>query len=206
MKKYVAALSATALISIAPFALAASSTDLTVTGTITPSACTPSLSSGGIVDHGKVSAKDLNPTQSTVVGQHPMQLTVSCDAATLFALKPIDNKSGTESTNGHFGLGLTNADEKIGFVHLQVKQTLADAQVAQAIGSSDGGVTWDRQNVIDKNKLSSVGATADHNTPIPVKELVMDLEVSTFIARADSLTLTDEATLDGSATIEVKYM
>lgn len=62
MKNYFAALSATALISVAPFAVAASSTDLTVTGVITPQACTPSLSNGGIIDNGKISAKDLNLT------------------------------------------------------------------------------------------------------------------------------------------------
>jgi hypothetical protein len=44
MKKYLAALSATALIGIAPYALAAPSTDLTVIGTITPNACTPTVS------------------------------------------------------------------------------------------------------------------------------------------------------------------
>ena len=65
IKKYFAALSATALIGVAPYALAASSTDLTVTGIITPNACTPTLSGGGIVDHGKFSAKDLNAGHET---------------------------------------------------------------------------------------------------------------------------------------------
>ncbi|WP_330220783.1 DUF1120 domain-containing protein [Pseudomonas frederiksbergensis] len=65
MKKCFAALSTTALISLAPYALAASSTDLTVTGTITPSACTPSLSGNGVVDYGKISARDLNQDTST---------------------------------------------------------------------------------------------------------------------------------------------
>jgi hypothetical protein len=33
----------------------------------------------------------------------------------------------------------------------------------------------------------------------------MNLEIDTWIARADSLTLDQEITLDGSATIEVGY-
>ncbi|MFE4459165.1 DUF1120 domain-containing protein [Nocardia tengchongensis] len=53
----------------------ASSVDLTVTGIITPSACTPTLTNGGIVDYGKTSARY-------------SQLTVTCDAATLMALDP----------------------------------------------------------------------------------------------------------------------
>ncbi|WP_256590845.1 MULTISPECIES: DUF1120 domain-containing protein [unclassified Pseudomonas] len=67
MKKYLAALSATALIGVAPFAMAASSVDLTVTGTITPAACMPSISNGGAIDLGKISAKDLNPTTYTLI-------------------------------------------------------------------------------------------------------------------------------------------
>ncbi|MBZ9781434.1 DUF1120 domain-containing protein [Pseudomonas sp. REP124] len=206
MKNYLAVLSTTALISFAPYALAASSTDLSVTGTITPSACAVSLSGGGSIDIGKVSAKDLKPTSSTQVGVNPLQLTMTCDSATLVALKSIDNKEGTATEDVYFGLGLTNAGEKLGFSMLAINQTTADAQVAQAIGSTDGGATWDRARVVNKTLLLSVGTAADPGTPIQVKDVLMDMEVHTFIARADSLTLTDEVTIDGSATIEVKYL
>ena len=55
---------ATLLCSATGNALAASSTDLTVKGLITPSACTPALSNAGAVDFGKLSAKDLNQMKS----------------------------------------------------------------------------------------------------------------------------------------------
>lgn len=206
MKNYLTALSTTALISLAPHALAASSTDLSVTGSITPSACTVSLSNGGSIDIGKVSAKDLNLTSSTEVSRDPLQLTLACESATMVALNSIDNKEGTGSSLGGFGLGLTNAGEKLGFVYLTIRQTIADAQVAQSIGSEDAGANWSRQNNLNKYSLLSVGTPADMTTPIPVKDVTIDIDVSTLIARADSLTLTDEVTLDGSATIEVKYL
>lgn len=41
------------LAAFAPAAFAASSADLNVFGTITPSACAPVLSDGGVIDHGK---------------------------------------------------------------------------------------------------------------------------------------------------------
>lgn len=53
---------ATVLMAGTPGAFAASATDLSVTGVITPSSCVPSLSSGGIVDHGKLTVKDWPPT------------------------------------------------------------------------------------------------------------------------------------------------
>ncbi|PAM84169.1 DUF1120 domain-containing protein [Pseudomonas sp. PCH199] len=206
MKKYLAALSTTALICVAPHALAASSTDLTVTGSITPGACTPALSSGGIVDYGKISAKDLDPVKDTWLSRQPLQLTVSCEASTRFALQSLDNKAGTATNDEYFGIGLTPANEKIGMLDVSINSTLADAQQAQAIGSKDGGATWKKQNYIDPLSLSSVAAASDHSTPIPVKDLAMELQVAVGIAGANSLTLTDEVSLEGSVTIQVKYL
>lgn len=205
MKKYLAALSSTALISVAPFALATSSTDLTVTGVITPQACTPSLSGGGMVDNGKISAKDLNQDKETILPPQTLQMTIACDAPTLFALDSTDNKAGT-SSNGWFGLGLTDAGEKIGFVYLAGQNPIADGNAVRMIESEDDGASWELRNWLIPESLSAFAAASGPITPTPIKDLAMDLDVQTYIARADSLTLTDEVTLDGSATIEVKYL
>ncbi|MBM6443783.1 DUF1120 domain-containing protein [Pseudomonas mohnii] len=205
MKKYLAALSSTALISVAPFALATSSTDLTVTGVITPQACTPSLSGGGMVDNGKISAKDLNQDKETILPPQTLQMTIACDAPTLFALDSTDNKAGT-SSNGWFGLGLTDAGEKIGFVYLAGQNPVADGNAVRMIESEDDGASWELRNWLIPESLSAFAAASGPITPTPIKDLAMDLDVQTYIARADSLTLTDEVTLDGSATIEVKYL
>ncbi|MBD9614779.1 DUF1120 domain-containing protein [Pseudomonas sp. PDM02] len=200
-KKYFAALSATALIGVAPYALAASSTDLTVTGLITPNACTPTLSGGGIVDIGKISAKDLKMTSNTLVNTQPMQLTVACNAANKFALNAIDNRAATSLADNAFGLGETNAFEKLGMFQAVIKSALADGKTVQAIYLQSAGY-WPRTNHIGPGELTSVGA----GSPIPVKDLTMELEIQTYIARADSLTLIDEVTVDGSATFEMKYL
>lgn len=205
IKKYFAALSAIALIGAAPYALAASSTDLTVTGVITPKACTPSLSGGGLVDVGKVEVKDLNPTRYTIVGEQPMQLTVACDAPTPFAINAIDNKAGTSSSDSYFGLGLTSNNEKIGYFTPLIKSALADGQPAQSIKSIDNGASWIRIAQILKNSLTSTSAVGTL-IPIAVKDLTVELTIQTLIARADSLTLTDDVAIDGSATFEMKYL
>ncbi|MFJ3371801.1 DUF1120 domain-containing protein [Pseudomonas sp. NPDC086251] len=205
MKKYLAALSTTALFSIAPYALA-SSVDLTVTGVITPAACKPSLSGGGIVDNGKISAKDLNRTTHTLVGTHPLQLTVTCDAPTQFALNPTDNQAGTESSRSWFGLGMTDAGEKLGYVRVDVKNTQADGVPAQAIDSEDDGTSWSKTFVTSPGYILSVGSAADHSTPLYVQHLTMDFEVSTQIAPANSLTLTGEVNMNGSVTFDMMYL
>lgn len=101
-------------------AVAASSIDLAVKGTITPSACTPTLANGGVVDYGKISAKDLKVDSHTRLPSQKLQMTVDCEAATLFALAAKDNREGTESSLDYynFGLGLINGSEKLGYLEL----------------------------------------------------------------------------------------
>lgn len=205
MKKYFAALSATALMSIAPYALA-SSTDLTVTGVITPAACSPSLSEGGQIDIGKIPSHTLYPNTSTLVSTHTLQLTVACDAPTLLALNAIDHMAGTEYELGYFGIGLTKAGEKLGAIWLSVRNPLADGQRVTTIASYDGGASWEDYDDLSPSNLVSVAHHSDLGSPIPVKDLDTQLYVRTAIAPANGLTLTDEESINGEASIEVMYL
>ncbi|MGH8350236.1 MAG: DUF1120 domain-containing protein [Pseudomonas sp.] len=204
MKKYFAALTTTALISAAPFAFAASSTDLTVTGLITPVACTPTLSSGGVIDLGKISAGDLNTDQNTLVSTDPLQLTVTCDAATKFAVNPIDNNPNAGITAA-FGLGLGNEGEELGFYHPRVMTVMDGANVLDPIESADNGTTWVKADSAKPGHLLSVAAVGETD-PANAQNVTIEFEVDSYIARADGLDLTDEITIDGSATLEVKYL
>ncbi|AWM95100.1 hypothetical protein DJ564_06120 [Pseudomonas sp. 31-12] len=205
MKKYFAALSATALISVAPYALAASSTDLTVTGTITPNACTPLLSEGGNVHHGKISSKDLNQDKVTNLAEKTLQFTVNCDSAIAFRLKPIDNRFGSATGSNTLGLGFVNGDQRLGSVDAGFYSPLADGVAVLPIHSKNNGDTWSASRWLEHNALFAFGAVADPSTPIAIKDLVTDLRVLTQIARADSLDLSNDAAIDGSVTIEIDY-
>ena len=113
MSKSLNALFTALLLTTAGNALAASSVDLTVKGLITPSACEPTLPNGGNVDIGKISAKDLKADDHTNLGEHTLQLTVTCDDETLMAIEPHDNRAGSSSDNipSCFGLGLIYGNE-----------------------------------------------------------------------------------------------
>ncbi|APC15809.1 hypothetical protein BLL42_08710 [Pseudomonas frederiksbergensis] len=205
MKKYFAAISATALISIAPYALAASSTDLTVTGTITPAACMPSFSNGGVIDLGKIQAKDLKLTTHTTLATTRMELTVVCDAPVSFALNALDNQPGTSFNDRGFGLGMTDANERLGAFTPKVLTVEADGVQARAIDSIDNGTTWAAATWIFPDRLTSVG-TVGGLVPIAAENVLMNVDVYAWIARADGLTLTDEVNFNGSATFEMKYL
>ncbi|WP_248916841.1 DUF1120 domain-containing protein [Pseudomonas moorei] len=205
MNKTLSALCTALLLTTASPAFAAS-TDLTVTGVITPSACTPTLSGGGIVDHGKISAKDLRPDNPTTLPKLALQMAVNCDAPVQYYFSPIDHRAGTAwGTRSQFGLGLTNAGEKLGSFMVDALNMRADGVDVQHIASTDGGKTWIK-DYWDADNLWAVGAMDDTSTPLRVKDLTLDLRITTQIASTRELTLTDDVLIDGSATLQLKYL
>lgn len=198
-------LAVSALLLSSANAFAASSVDLTVKGLIVPSACTPSLSGGGMIDHGKVSAKDLNPDRGTAIGVHTLSMTVDCDAPIQFALHPIDNRAASGLTTD-FGLGFINETQKLGHFYLTWRGMVADGVTVQPIASMDQGKTWYSEKFWEPSMYMAAASMSDDTQPLPIQNLSVDLEVLTIINAAASLDLSNEVTIDGSATVEVKYL
>ena len=193
------------LLAMTSSAFAASSVDLTVKGLITPSACTPSLP--GDIDYGKIAAKDLNPDSHTWLERRTLKLSVNCEAATLFAINPIDNRAGT-STFAVFGLGLINGSEKLGGYEVSFSNPVAD--LPSTLLTQFEGRAWtvlDPEDSALPNQLVALGSRGDNGwAPHPLQDAIVDISVRAGIAPANTLTLTNEVALDGSATFEVMYL
>jgi type 1 fimbria pilin len=199
-------LAAVLLLTGAPPALANSNTDLTVTGMITPSACEPSLSSGGVVEHGKVEMKDLDPDQPTRLETGTLYLEVNCEAATLFTLTTVDNRSGSSAIHPtHHGLGIVNDDEKLGSVALGLFDAIADGAAVKTIMSRDEGASWRVSSYLGHAGRTAFAALNAPGTPIAIKVLRARLTAFTTIVRASDLTLTDEIPIDGHVTVQLNY-
>lgn len=208
MSKSLNTLFAALLLASAGNVLAASSVDLTVKGLITPSACEPTLSNGGVADIGKISAKDLNANKQTVLPIQSLQLTVTCDAATLMAMEPKDNREGSDYNNDsiQFGLGMiNNGTEKLGAMEVMILNPVADGVAARTIGSSNSGSTWYVERHFIDGSLLSVANTSVI-APIPVQLFTGNLRITPIIAPASGLTLNNEVAIDGSLTLTVKYL
>ncbi|MEX3773673.1 DUF1120 domain-containing protein [Pseudomonas sp. MYb118] len=188
-------------------AFAASSVDLTVTGIITPSACEPTLSQGGLVDYGKLSAKDLNADRPTALDTKTLQFILTCDAATLAAIEAKDNRDGTDFNNDsmEYGLGLINGDEKLGAMTLRLLSPVADDIGVRTVASEDGGATWYAERYLMRSNIMSV-ADASAVTPVPFQRWTSDLQIAPRIAPTNQLTLTNEVAIDGSVTMTVRYL
>jgi len=194
------------LLAASPWALAASSTDLAVKGTITPSACAPLISGGGTVDFGKMAAKDLNAEQHTPLPNQSMQLSVRCEAPTFFTLNTIDNRAGSSANHPYsHGLGMTAQGEKLGGASFHLYTPVADGVAARTITSLDGGVTWAPTTMLNHSVLTAV-AMGSQLVPIAVRDFDAEIRLYTQIAPASGLTLTDEVPVDGHATVQVNYL
>ena len=207
MNHCITALAASLLMANATTALAASNTDLSVTGMITPNACTPGLSDEGKVDHGKLTKRDLHPDRNTLLPRNTLHLEVRCEGATLFALTTLDNREGSAVIPNHHGLGTTANNENLGSVSMALSNPVADLTTpVRTIVSLDGGATWFVGTQLNHLSLLAVASVDNPTQPLAVTNFDADITLNTRIARADSLTLTDEVPLDGHVTVELRYL
>ena len=140
MKKSVITLSV--LLGLACSQAMASTTELTITGTITPSACTPTLGNNGLVDYGRLSVESLEATNDSYsLPEKNLTFTVDCAASTLFALIGTDNRSASSADQNGFGLGLHGVTS-IGHYALLFENAELDGQQANGLLSMDAGQTW----------------------------------------------------------------
>ncbi|NNA65059.1 DUF1120 domain-containing protein [Pseudomonas gessardii] len=194
------------LLAASPLALAASTTDLSVKGSITPSACAPLISGGGTIDFGKMAAKDLQAEQYTSLPGQSLQLSVRCEAPTFFTLTTVDNRAGSSANHAFWhGLGLTAEGEKLGGAAFHLYAPVADGVAVRTITSVDGGMTWLPTSLLTHTMLTAI-ARGNQLVPIAVRDFDAQIRLYTHIAPADSLTLTDEVPVDGHATVQVTYL
>lgn len=208
MKDSLAAFAGALLITHGTAAMAASTVDLSVKGTITPSACTPSLSDGGQVDYGKIAARDLSLTSATLLPAVALELNVNCEANTLFALNGRDNRLGSSfytALDHMYGLGLVNGNEKLGAYRIGVFNPVAEEPVVPLF-SFDKGETWLINSSGSYMGHPYLNAFGDSPMPKALRNVKVDLLISTWIAPARNLTLTEEVPLDGSATLDLIYL
>ena len=206
-------LAASTLLLLTSVNAAASTVDLTVKGTITPSACTPTLSSGGRVDYGVMPVAELELTGNFYyLPKKNITLSLECNAALLFALSATDNRRASSGpTRGHFGLG-THNDQPIGMY--SAKWNAADAemdgQAVNTLESVDAGTTWmymPAGALVDTGKVSGHRngfSASDTSMPSPGTHLNLNMVIDGYVHKA--LTFDSAVSLDGSLTLDVHYL
>ncbi|OAE14236.1 hypothetical protein AZH11_02785 [Pseudomonas simiae] len=189
-------------------ALASSSTELNVTGLITPSACTTTLSPSGIVDHGRLPARSLNEYAFKDLPTEALDLSVSCDQPMLFVLVGVDNRADSSVGPGfYYGLG-TNIHapvERLGKISLAFSEAMGDDERVLVLASSNQGETWfPESNAYPNNYMGF--ARPGTLVPEPHRLVNATLQINTSINAASYLTLEQEVPLDGSIVLDLRYL
>ena len=207
---------ATALVSAT--AIAAPTAELKVTGVIKPPACLPTFSGSGVVDYGTIPASSLTAGQYKTLDKKQVSFQVSCDAAVKVGFTLADNRSSSRVTGivagvsvnsderFNFGLG-TVAGKNVGGYALTLDTTLttADGVAVDNIYTTDNGNSWSAAGGLDNSGLFSF-STKGANQPVAAKQINATINVQAVLNKPENLPLTQDVPLDGSATIEVKYL
>ncbi|MDR8373467.1 DUF1120 domain-containing protein [Pseudomonas lactis] len=186
----------------------ASAVDLTVTGRVTPDACHIELTNEGTVDHGKIPSHSLNADEFTVLPIQTLDLRVQCARPMLFALVGLDNRADSSSAPDYFyGLGrnIHVPEERLGSVALAYRNAVGDAQPLQALASSDNGETWSQEPNAYPRTYMAFAPVGDRQ-PDFIRQLTVQVQVSTAINFSQYLTLDQEVPLDGAIVLDLRYL
>jgi hypothetical protein len=206
----------------ASFQATAASTDLTITGEITETACNIGFDQqatfGDIQNNELLSGKGtrmrttMDPT-----------LTISCSTPSLVGLRLMDNRAdskaphrtdvgmdNTAKESGEFGLGFDSSGNKIGYWAYNVLSTQVDGEKGQSLKSTNGGASWgivgSEWGGGGENYLYSFNKPSQGTTPSAVNTVNMKIGwVTAIFVPREELNTASEINLDGSVTFELFY-
>jgi len=207
---------------LCPTLAMADGADLTITGTIIPTSCTPSFADGNTVELGDIPAGSLNRDRQTELQNRNVTLSIRCSANAPMAIKVHDNQAhtqlpgivvdGTDWAMYIYGIGQV-AGAKIGGYGLRYGIPTVDGKPSMIMYKQGGMANWDTPDtatLVGKNavggnlRYSWGGSLAAGPTPGVVHTFPMTLVP--VIGPSANLPITSEIALNGSATFELLYL
>lgn len=210
------------------------SVDVNISGTVIPTACTPTLSGGGVIDYGSIRANTLSADAYTVLPEMKLDFAINCDAPARVAIHAVNDRPGTmagvtEAANGvapvpaaifggsagmfdGVGLGMDGTTRIGGYgMHIRMSSVMADGVgvVTLISDSTDGSAAWNGSPAggvyHTTPRIISWGATGS-TTPTAFQTLTGSISVQAYINRASELDLSHSVNLDGQTTLELVYL
>ncbi|WP_153787554.1 DUF1120 domain-containing protein [Pseudomonas sp. EMN2] len=197
---------------------AGASRPLELQAAFAPVACTPQLGNGGLVDFGRIPARQLG--QDAGRSWHrAVSLNVRCDAPTRFAISARDNRPASVRAfpglvNGAllFGVGNTRAGQALGGYAVSIDSGAQGDGVSLAVLQAQANArAWQAPSgpaylAPDRRLLGFAKAAGSDRDPSAISHLSGLLNIDLFLAPAGALTLDEEAPIDGAATLEIIYL
>lgn len=208
----------------------AESIDVKVIGTITPTACKPTLARGGTIDYGTINPNTLKKDEFTILAEKQIDFAITCDAPAKVAIaaksgrgESAVSRDGTLAlistgntlfgypTMSAAGLGL-DGNKGVGGYGLRIQPSTiqADGKKVDGIVSNGNTTSWGKT---EQGSLYSVTtqryvswAAPGTLTPIAFTTLSGKLGAQAYINKASELDLTKPVKLDGLTTLELVYL
>lgn len=190
-------------------AMAASSAQLKLTGTITPGSCHVALLGGGELSLGAVPASQLSAVEVNSLPAKTVGYVITCTAPMRVATSWTDESLGASGAN-EFGLGRQglNAVGSYTLTHLP-DETSTGSGPAFLIKSRDNGQSWTAGNYSIEsgaNSLFAFAATAGATAPSAFDSYMGKVAIQPSIVPTNSLDVTEVIELDGRASLELRYL
>lgn len=224
---------ALAVLATTSTAVMAESIDVKVIGTITPTACKPTLGGGGTIDYGNIPPASLSNDTFTVLAEKQVDFSITCDAPAKVAILAVGSKADT-ATNvtkspagydvfqgvlfapspGVVGLGVSGGKNIGGYgIRLVPGSYTVDGNQADTIGRKSDG-TWVPSANLWAGSLFTPAfkdlqiswASKGQLTPIAFTTAAGKLGVQAYITKTSELDLSKPINLDGLTTLELVYL
>lgn len=201
------------------FAVAADSVNLEVSGTIVPTACTPTSNVGSVIEYGDILASSLNAIRPTTLNIMPVTLTMSCAGPVKAAWQVIDNRTGTARTDlipimpvgdlYYYGMGTAPDGTAIGGIQLLYGSSpTGDGISKDDIISRDEGQSWTANNesYINPGMLFSMAENLTAPDPGVYVTHTMSMYVSPQIGPTNDLPTMQTIPFEGNISFEIIYL
>lgn len=230
MKKLKSIASAIIILTTSSASVLAESVDIRVIGTITPTACNPSLSGGGTIDYGSISPKLLEKDAFTYLDIKSLDFAITCDAPAKVALRARSNRDGTALSldgkvwqvardlplfGGQYdahGLGLDSNNKGIGGFGLrfQTDSITADSNKVDSI-IKDGNGAWKKSpngSLIKGAGIERLYSWSKEGTvdPVAFTTLAGTMDVQAYLNKTSELDISKPIRMDGLTTLELFYL
>lgn len=204
---------------VALFGVTAQAADVRVKGTIAPASCSFTITQS-VFDYGRIQPSSLSATQYTKLERKSTPFAVKCDAATLVSIRTQDNRASSKvpgmmqaafnSTYNdmfNYGLGVSTKNEKIGGYVMLMSNTVADGKAVRVNGSSNNGATWTVGDgaLAQPPHLTSWASSAS-TAPVALSTVSGNLLVQAVINKTSAFSVGSGISLDGHATLELRYL
>lgn len=193
-------------------AFAVDTAELRVIGTIAPTACTPNFAGGGVIDYGVIPTASLSPTAATPLQVRTMSYTITCDAPIAIGTSWQDSRVTSAIGGGPnaFGLGLqgTASIGRYTITQRPGSGATGDGASVDLISRGAAGVWGTPPTGIQSNAGNTVQAYAAPGTLIPGAYSIYTgtFDVAPSISPTSTLDMSNSITLDGLATMTVRYL